>query len=90
MSLEKGKTKPTHKQKVRYILRSRGLGDTARKAPEGGVDLVEALTGSLARACYDRSSVASHVSMAQSEIRQLKMYVDGVLAELLEIHRLGA
>lgn len=84
--LEKDRQKPTHKQKVRYILRSRNVSRTARSAPEGNVGLIEELTGSLTRATYDRGSLATHVAPTEGEIRQLKMYVDSVLAELLEIH----
>jgi hypothetical protein len=85
-SLEKGRAKPTQKQKVRHILRSRQVSRTARSAPESAVDLIEELTGSLARASYDRSSLATHVASTEGELRQMKMYVDSVLAELLEIH----
>jgi hypothetical protein len=83
--LEKNRDRPTQKQKARYILRSR-LGDTARRTPESTLDLIEEHVGALARAVYDRSSVSTHVATAVAEIRQVKMYVDTVLAELLEIH----
>ena len=84
--LEKGHNKPTQKQKVRFILRSRGVAKTATKAPESSVGLVDELVASLARASYDRSSISSHVATERSEVLQIKMYVDSVLAELLEIH----
>ncbi|MGK2932077.1 MAG: hypothetical protein ACSLFD_04825 [Solirubrobacterales bacterium] len=83
--LEKNRDKPTHKQKARYILKSR-LGDTARRTPESTLDLVEERVGALARAVYDRSSVSTHVATAVAEVRQVKMYVDTLLAELLEVH----
>ena len=35
--LEKDRTSPTMKQKVRFILRSRGLGKTALESPEASV-----------------------------------------------------
>jgi hypothetical protein len=85
--LESGQGRPTQKQKVRYILRSRGLGRTALKAPEDSVALVEELISALARSTYERGSVSAHVASARREVQQVKMYVDGVLAELLEIHR---
>jgi hypothetical protein len=84
--LERDRSKPTQKQKVRHILRSRGLSDTARKAPEDSVELVDALTSSVARSSYERSSISAHVASTEREVRQLKMYVDSVLAELLQIH----
>lgn len=83
---ESGRTKPTQKQKVRHILRSRNASQTARKAPEDAVELIEALTGDLARSSYERSSLSTHVATTQREVRQLKMYVDSVLAELLQVH----
>jgi hypothetical protein len=84
--LEPGQTKPTQKQKVRYILRSRGVNATARKAPEGTASLVDELTASVTRASYERGNLSAHIASTEREVRQLKMYVDSVLAELLEIH----
>ena len=84
---EKDQTKSTMKQKVRFILRARGLPATASEVPEGSVVLIDEVVGKLTRSTYNRSSISAHVSTARSELRQLKMYVDSVLAELLEIHR---
>ena len=84
---EDKQTKPTMKQKVRFILRARGLPATASDAPEGAVVLVDELVGKLTRSTYNRSSISAHVSSARGEVCQMKMYVDSVLAELLEIHR---
>jgi hypothetical protein len=84
---ERGRTSPTHRQKVRYILKSRSVPRTAAKAPEEAVVLVEELTARLARASYERTSLSAHIATAKREVRQLKMYTDSVLAELLEIHR---
>jgi Predicted pPIWI-associating nuclease len=84
--LERDRTGPTQKQKVRFILRSRQVPEGARKTPEDSVSLIEELTGSLARASYDRGSLATHVVATENEVRQLKMYVDSVLAELLQVH----
>lgn len=84
--LEEGQSKPTMKQKVRFILKSRGLPRSATKAPEDSVSLVEERTAALARSTYNRGSLATHVATTRTEVIQLKMYVDGVLAELLEIH----
>jgi len=84
--LEKGRTKPTQKQKVHHILRLRGLSRTARKAPESTASLVDELTASVTRASFDRGNLSAHIASSGKEVRQLKMYVDSVLAELLEIH----
>jgi hypothetical protein len=84
--LEPNQTGPTQKQKVGYILRSRRLSEAARRAPEESVSLIEELTGSVARASYTRSSLSTHIASTEQEVRQLKMYVDSVLAELLQVH----
>lgn len=79
--------KPTMKQKVRFILRARGLPATSSETPESAVVLVDELIGKLTRSTYNRSSISAHVSTTRGEVCQMKMYVDSVLAELLEIHR---
>jgi hypothetical protein len=84
--LTKGQTKPTQKQKVRYILRSRGVSGTARQTPEATASLVDELTASVTRASFERGNLSAHIASTEQEVRQLKMYVDSVLAELLEIH----
>jgi len=85
--LETGQTTPTQKQKMRFILKSRELPEGAMKAPEDSVNLVAELTASITRSTYTRAAVATHVLAAKQEVLQMKMYVDSVLAELLEIHR---
>lgn len=83
--LEKEQTKPTKKQKVCYILRSRGKNKSQTEAPESAVTLVEERVGALARSVYNRSSVSTHISTSKPEVQQIKAYVDVVLGELLEI-----
>jgi Predicted pPIWI-associating nuclease len=85
--LEAGQTKPTMKQKVRFILRARGMSATATHAPENAISSVEEMIGKLARSTYVRASLSAHVSSDRGEVLQMKMYVDSVLAELLAIHR---
>jgi len=86
-TLEANRTTPTQKQKVRYVLRSRRMSATATRAPEETVALVDELTASVTRSTYERTNVSAHVASVRQEVLQLKMYVDTVLAELLEIHR---
>jgi Predicted pPIWI-associating nuclease len=83
---EKGRTDFTQKQKVRHILRARGVTENARKPAEQSVELIEEMTASLARSVYVRGSVSTHVSSPRTEVRQLKLYVDSILGELLAIH----
>jgi hypothetical protein len=84
-ALEKGQTQSTMKQKVRFILRSRGKSSTHRAVAEKSVELIEALSGDIARAFYNRASLSTHVETTYSEARQLKRYVDTLLFDLLEI-----
>jgi len=81
---EDGRISPTQKQKARFILRSR-LGGSARKTPEITIDLIEDRIGALSRAVYDRSSISAHVAASRAEVVQVKMYLDTVLSELLEV-----
>jgi hypothetical protein len=85
--LEDGQKKPTMKQKARFILRARGQPATAVRVPEDAVSTVDEKIGGLARSVYERSSISSHLSTSKAEVTQVKMYVETVLAELLEIHR---
>ena len=84
--LEPGRSMPTQKQKARFLLRSR-LGETARKPPEATLELMEEHVATLTRGVYDRSSASSHIEAERGEVQQIKMYVDTLLAELLEIHQ---
>jgi len=83
--LEKDHNEPTMKQKVQYILKSRGKNKSQTESPGNAVDLVEERVGALARSVYNRSSVSTHISTSKQEVRQIKAYVDVVLGELLEI-----
>ena len=85
-TLEEGRTTPTMRQKMRFILRSRGMPRNATRAPEDSISLIEEHTSSLARSTYERGSISAHVATTRREVQQLKMYVDSVLAELLEVH----
>lgn len=83
--LEEKQTKPTMKQKVRFVLTSRDRNNTQRETAEKSIDLIESLAGEVARAVYNRASLATHVETARKEVQQVKRYVDTVLFDLLEI-----
>lgn len=83
--LEEGQKKPTMRQKVRFILTSRGKNKTQTSPAETSTSLVEDRVGALARSVYDRSSLSTHVGTSKQEVQQVKAYVDVVLTELLEI-----
>lgn len=82
---EEGLARPTMKQKVRFILKSRRKGESARQPVESAVDVVEEKFGSLVRSVYDRSSASLHSGATKQEVHSLKRFVETVLAELLEI-----
>jgi Predicted pPIWI-associating nuclease len=82
---EDGQKKPTMKQKVRYVLRSRGRSTSQRDVAERSIKGVEDLAGEIARATYNRASVATHLETTRAEVIRIKRYVDTVLFDLLEI-----
>ncbi|HWQ68840.1 MAG TPA: hypothetical protein VN494_02595, partial [Patescibacteria group bacterium] len=79
-------TRPTQRQKALYILRKRRLSREAMRAPELAISLVDELGAAITRTAYTRGSISAHGVSSNQEVRQLKMYVDAVLAELLEVH----
>ena len=83
--LETNCTGPTMKQKVRFILSSRGKSKAQRALPEKSIDLVENLCGDVARAVYTRASTSTHVQTTKQEVQQMKRYLDAVLFDVLEI-----
>ncbi len=82
---EKDLTKPTMKQKARFILKNRGGAQRSVSSAEDAVLRIEEATASLARSVYMRGSVSTHVATTLREARELKLYADAILAELLEI-----
>jgi Predicted pPIWI-associating nuclease len=83
--LEEKQTKPTMKQKTRYVLTSRGRPKTQRATAEKTAALVEELSGEVMRAVYDRASLATHVETSKQEVARVKRYVDTLLFDFLEI-----
>lgn len=83
--LVKDQNGPTMQQKVRFILKSRGMNKSQSSTAESAVNVVDERVGALARSVYTRSSVSTHVGTSKQEVQQVKAYVDVVLAELLEI-----
>lgn len=84
--LEKDRRAPTMKQKARFILKARGVGDSSRAAPEQSVELLEDQIASLARSVYERGSASTHAAMMKAQVLSFKGYADAVLAELLGLH----
>jgi hypothetical protein len=82
---EEGQKKATMKQKVRYVMASRGRGKSQRDVAERSIRDVEDLTAEVVRATYDRASLATHLETTRAEVLRIKRYVDTVLFDLLEI-----
>jgi hypothetical protein len=87
IKLNKDQKRPTMKQKAVFVLKTRGVGDTARKPAEDAVTAIEESVGSLTRSVYDRGSLATHIATTRREVRTFKGYADAVLADLLEVHK---
>jgi hypothetical protein len=83
--LEKGRSGPTMKQKVRYILRSRGVGETNAASPEDSANAVDAIIGNLTRSVYNLGSLATHIASERRQVMQVKRYISAVLHDILEI-----
>ncbi|NVN84983.1 MAG: hypothetical protein HXX15_02745 [Rhodopseudomonas sp.] len=81
--LEQGRSSPTMKQKVRYILRSRGVGKTKSASPEGSASAVDEIVSNLTRSIYDLGSLATHVASERRQVLQVKRYIDAVLHDIL-------
>lgn len=79
-------SKPTMKQKTRFILKSRGRTKTAIKTPETAVSMVEEMVAAFTRSIYVRGSLSTHKIAKKPEVMELKGYTESVLCELLEIH----
>lgn len=86
--LEKDALSPTMKQKVRYVLRKRGLGKTAMQAPESAIVAVDEIMGTFVRGVYSRSSVSTHTPTDRNEILGIRDLVRVSLCELLQV-RMG-
>jgi hypothetical protein len=80
--LEGELTRPTQKQKVRFILKARRAKSATAEA---SLDTFEEGVANLARSTYQRGNVSTHVATDGREIRRLKGYVDAVLVDLLEV-----
>ena len=82
---EQDAKRPTMKQKVRYILKSRGLVSGQIATPESALQGIEEMVGGLTRTVYTRSSVSTHTPTTRGEVLRVHSWVRLVLCELLEL-----
>ena len=76
---------PTMKQKVRYIMKSRGISKAQSTPSEVATDSIESAVGSFVRSVYTRSSVSTHTPTDKTEVIRIRDFVRVVLCELLEL-----
>jgi len=82
---EKGRTGPTMRQKVRFILKARGQSKSSSGVPEQSTATVDEMIGTLTRSIYDRSSIATHVALDRKTVVQIRRYVVAILHHILEL-----
>lgn len=76
---------PTMVQKVRFVLKNRGLSKTATTPAEAATNAVETALGTFVRSVYQRSNVSTHTPTEKAEVLRIRDFVRVVLCELLEI-----
>ncbi len=84
-TLEKDAKGPTMKQKVRYVLRKRGLSKSCSDVVERSTSYVDDIVGGFIRSVYTRSSVSAHTPTERTEVVRIKEWVRTALCELLEL-----
>ena len=82
---EPNTTGPTMKQKVRYILVTRGISRTLTEPPERAAEAIEEAVGAFVRSVYTRSSISTHTPTDRNEVLRIRDWVRVVMCELLEI-----
>jgi hypothetical protein len=82
---ESGRSGPTMKQKVRFILKARGQSKSSSTVPEQAATTMDEMVGTLTRSIYDRSSVATHVASERKTVVQIRRYVVAILHDILEL-----
>lgn len=84
--LEKDQTKPTMKQKVRFILTSRDIGKTQQETTLKTLDFIADSAGTFTRAVYNDASIAAHVQRSREDVLRVKRYIETVFFDLLALH----
>ena len=82
---EDGRSHPTTKQKVRFILSARGVSKSGLQTPQDTAITIDELIGELTRSVQNLSSIAIHVATERANVRRIKRYIDAVLHDILLI-----
>lgn len=78
---------PTMRQKVRFILKSRGTSKTTSAPSEDAAESIDSMIGQFVRSVYNRSSVSTHTATDRNEVLRILDFVRVVMCELLEVQR---
>jgi len=76
---------PTMKQKVRFVLKNRGVNKALSAPAETATESVDSAIGTFVRSVYTRSSVSTHTPTDKAEVIRIRDFVRVVLCELLEV-----
>jgi hypothetical protein len=79
---EKDRDGPTMKQKVRFVLKKKGMRSSS-DAPEQAVTAFEESIAALTRAVYERTSKATHVASEREAVVQLRRYVVAIFHDVI-------
>lgn len=83
--LDKDAHRPTMKQKVKYILKNRGVPSGSMATPESAVQGIEEIVGGVTRSVYTRSSISTHTATDRNEVLRVHAWVRLVMCDLLEV-----
>lgn len=83
--LENNQTKPTMKQKVIFVLKSREIPTKELEPIKGTFDIIESTIGSFVRSIYTNANIATHVSNEKQAVIRIRKFVKIGLSELLSI-----
>lgn len=78
---------PTMKQKVRYILKNRGISKNIAAPSEDAAESIDSMIGQFVRSVYNRSSISTHTPTERKEVIRVLDFVRVVMCELLEVER---
>lgn len=76
---------PTMKQKVRFVLKKRGVSKALSAPAETATESVDSAVGTFVRSVYTRSNISTHTPTDKTEVIRVRDFVRIVLCELLEV-----
>lgn len=83
--LEPNSNGPTMKQKMRFILKQRGMSSNAIQPSENAATAVDEILATFVRSIYTRSNISTHTPTEKREVQRIRDLVRVALTELLSI-----